>query len=268
MHGDVALIEYTTVMRQIYDAHRALDEKDPRLGSSFCAQGCTEDELAATEQRLGARLPFSYRQFLLEVNGCAMLDLAHGGLLPADRIGWLRDLSWNLLTSFCEPLAELEDISEDEHLCYGREQDCGRFRRAYVADLLQIGDEYDGSVYLLNPRVVDSSGEWEAWSFAHWYPGVCRHPSFEGLVTKAREAVLREVHLSSLQVDGEAIVNTALPELRRAMNVEGLLPTEAVIRYIHDKAESDESFAAWMRTTQPYFALLEALGYKPSVHRR
>jgi hypothetical protein len=258
------MIQYTTVMRQIHDAHHALDEEDPRLAKPLCMQGCTEDGLAATEKRLGARLPFSYRQFLLEINGCPILDLAHGGLLPADRVGWLRDLSWNLLTSFCEPLDELEDISEDEHLCYGTEQDCGCFRRAYVPDLLQIGDEHDGSVYLLNPQVVDSDGEWEAWSFAHWYPGAVRYPSFEALVTEAYEQVLREVHLTSLQVDGEAIIRTAVPELRRAMDVEGLSPTEAVMRYIHDKAESDESFAAWMRTTQPYFALLEALGYKQS----
>ncbi|MER6977287.1 hypothetical protein [Streptomyces carpinensis] len=37
-------------------------------------------------------------------------------------------------------------------------------------------------VYLLNPCVVTSDGEWEAWYLAHWLPGAVRYRSFWDLM--------------------------------------------------------------------------------------
>jgi hypothetical protein len=31
---------------------------------------------------------------------------------------------------------------------------------------------------LLNPKVIFPDGAWEAWKFAHWYPGAVRTRSF------------------------------------------------------------------------------------------
>jgi hypothetical protein len=40
----------------------------------------------------------------------------------------------------------------------------------------------DAAVYLLNPRVTTSSGEWEAWCLASWSPEAERFPSFEAMM--------------------------------------------------------------------------------------
>jgi len=34
--------------------------------------------------------------------------------------------------------------------------------------------------------VVDAEGEWEAFYFAHWVPGVDRYPSFRALMERER----------------------------------------------------------------------------------
>jgi hypothetical protein len=59
---------------------------------------------------------------------------------------------------------------------------------AYLPTALQVSAvEHGGTaVYLLNPRVVAADGEWEAFYFAHWVPGVDRYPSFRALMEAER----------------------------------------------------------------------------------
>jgi hypothetical protein len=45
-------------------------------------------------------------------------------------------------------------------------------------------------MYLLNPEVVGADGEWEAFFFAHWVPGVRRFPSFWALMLAEQEDFL------------------------------------------------------------------------------
>jgi hypothetical protein len=40
--------------------------------------------------------------------------------------------------------------------------------------VLQISDDFEGSVILLIPEVATASGEWETWHFAPWLPGAHR----------------------------------------------------------------------------------------------
>ena len=48
----------------------------------------------------------------------------------------------------------------------------------------------DVRLLLLNPRVRFPDGEWEAWDYAAWYPGVVRYRSFwEMMETMYRDAV-------------------------------------------------------------------------------
>ena len=209
-------------------------------------QGKTERTLAPT-----------YREFLLTVNGCAKLGFAHGGLLPVNEIAWFYDTNPEWVDAYTD--VDIEDITAEEHLEHA--DDSVRFRRAYLPHLLQIGDVYDGSVYLLNPQVKNAAGEWEAWTFANWYPGASRKPSFADLVTSAHTEVLRELHLKNVPVDEEAVLEKALPILREQI-AQGESPNVAVGKYLVSASKSDEMFAAWMRTKQPYYALLEALGYK------
>lgn len=40
----------------------------------------------------------------------------------------------------------------------------------------------DVRMLLLNPRVTFPDGEWEAWDYASWYPGVYRYRSFRDMM--------------------------------------------------------------------------------------
>ena len=46
------------------------------------------------------------------------------------------------------------------------------------------------AMYLLNPQVTSADGEWEAFFFAHWVPGVRRFPSFGALMQAELENLL------------------------------------------------------------------------------
>ncbi|WP_181970637.1 SMI1/KNR4 family protein [Kitasatospora xanthocidica] len=56
------------------------------------ASGAPRTDIEALEQRLGATLPSSYRQFLLASNGWLHVNDAEGPLLNAAQVGWLKDL--------------------------------------------------------------------------------------------------------------------------------------------------------------------------------
>ncbi len=64
------------------------------------------------------------------------------------------------------------------------------FDREHFRRSLVIADPIPGDsmIYVLNPLVVASDGEWEAWRFAHWIPGAERFPSFE-LLMRAEHAL-------------------------------------------------------------------------------
>lgn len=135
--------------------------------------GATEFEVMQAEERLGGRLPPSYRAFLLAANGW-------GGetMLPVGEVGWLRDLD----PDAAEPWYEIS-ISDEEYLIYGDGQDTAlHFRSEYLPDTLLIG-RFDDGDYLLNPRIITPDGEWEAWHVTGWYPGARRFRSFRDLMT-------------------------------------------------------------------------------------
>ncbi len=250
------MADYRKLMDEIFAAHGDLDDwDDPASISRFAP--ATDAEVAAAELRLQCRFPGSYRQFLLDVNGCPKLGIAFGGLLPVDQVQWFAESEPQWVEAYMAPAGDLADISEEDHVALA--DDCVRFRRAYLPHLLKIGESYDGSVYLLNPLVKTASGEWEAWSFANWFPGATRARSFEELVRSEHRAVLNEVHLRSIQVDEDAILAKAIPILRDQIS-RGESPSAAVAMYLTSESQNDEMFAAWMRTKQPYYALLKALG--------
>ncbi|MEQ8226028.1 MAG: hypothetical protein ABRQ37_27190, partial [Candidatus Eremiobacterota bacterium] len=45
-----------------------------------------------------------------------------------------------------------------------------------------ISEEVDSAIYLLNPHVVTSDGEWEAWFFGYTLPGAIRYRSFREMM--------------------------------------------------------------------------------------
>jgi cell wall assembly regulator SMI1 len=138
--------------------------------------GATEAEITAAEQRLGIRLPPSYRAFLAETNGFDHIGSFIYRLYSAAEIDWFRVRNQDWIEAYQIG----DDISHEEHLA--NPEDSVRFRTAYLSSCLQISEEGDSAVVLLNPEVVNGEGEWEAWFFANWSPGARRYPSFSAYV--------------------------------------------------------------------------------------
>ena len=147
--------------------------------------GATEAEIALAEQRLGVRLPPSYRAFLAEANGFDHVGPFIYRLYSTAEIDWfrVRNRDW------IEAYQTGDDVSPEEHLA--NPQDCVHLRAAYLSSCLQISEEGDSAVVLLNPEVINDEGEWETWFFANWNPGAERHPSFSAYVQSELESLKR-----------------------------------------------------------------------------
>ncbi|GGS73313.1 hypothetical protein GCM10010156_35210 [Planobispora rosea] len=152
----------------------------PDPGSWLGSPGVAESEIVQHEQRLGVRLPPSYREFLRVTNGWDGDGIACGPLLPIEGIGWLRDLDPHLADM---GLSQDEGLrpSDEDYFVYGDDQHTYHVRWEYVSDTLQIG-EYDAGAYLLNPHITTPDGEWEAWYIAPWLAGAERCRSFWDLM--------------------------------------------------------------------------------------
>lgn len=158
---------------RLTDQQVAISVTDDKVISCWLGErGATEEEIASAEQRLGAKLPPSYRTFLMESNGFEYPDYFISRLYGTGKIDWFRIGNQDWIDAY-----QVEgDISPQEHL--NQRANCVAFRRAYLSSCLQISDECDGAVVLLNPEVVTTSGEWETWFFANWLPGANRYASF------------------------------------------------------------------------------------------
>jgi hypothetical protein len=129
-----------------------------------------------TEKRLKIPLPPSYRSFLRISNGWGPLNSFVKHLLPVREIDWLRKLTPGLI----DPYSIVEDDSADEAYFDYTEPSID-YRAKHLKETLQISDFHDALV-LLNPQVIASDGEWEAWFFANWIPGAHRYRSFAELM--------------------------------------------------------------------------------------
>lgn len=148
------------------------------------AAGATSEEVGAHEQRLGAGLPSSYRQFLLTSNGWLNTTQGIDRILPVQEVGWTRDLDPELVSAWTEGYRDAGIRTDDEeYFVYGESQDPTSLRPEYLPHTLKISHTPNATdVYLLNPCVVGGDGEWEAWYLAHWLPGAVRYQSFWDLM--------------------------------------------------------------------------------------
>jgi hypothetical protein len=144
--------------------------------------GAGESEVAALERRLDTVLPPSYRSFLLASNGFLQPGVIVPRLLSTDRVDWFRSAHQDTIDIWTRATEAAGDA-----LCAGTEA----FEQ-HLPNALQVSEvERVGSaVYLLNPDVVAPDGEWEAFYFAHWVPGVRRYPSFRALMLAEQESLL------------------------------------------------------------------------------
>lgn len=138
---------------------------------------CGENELGALEARLGAKLPPSYRDFLLTSNGLAVPNFV--SLLPAAQVDWFAKFdeygaidAWNHAD---------DEATDEQYNTYGADQDCIHMRPRHLRAALQISTSIDGDVLLLIPE-VRFGDEWEAWFLGNKNPGAYRYRSFRDLM--------------------------------------------------------------------------------------
>jgi hypothetical protein len=176
---------WQTFLRQltqdlIIDDDFLADEVPPEVIDSgwLGYDGATEAQLQAAEQRLGVKLPPSYRTFLQTTNGWRQLNSYILKMWSAEEIDWFATKHQSTINIWINNYAHALPISDQDYFVYGEEQYAPRFRPHYLQTALEISECDDTTVYLLNPKVVTADGEWEAWLFASWLPGAHRYHSF------------------------------------------------------------------------------------------
>lgn len=152
----------------------------PRGGSDFRPR--RDDQLADVERRLKIPLPPSYRAFLKVSNGWGQTTFAIEHVWGTRQINWFRKKNRDWIEAYTVPSMwePHEETPDEEYFAY--EQLAAEFRSAHLKETLQISEIGDAAVYLLNPQVIDGTGEWEAWFFANWLPGVHRYRSFREMM--------------------------------------------------------------------------------------
>ena len=141
--------------------------------------GASEQQIHDLEQRFGRSLPGSYRSFLRLTNGWRRTSPFIEQLWSTAEVDYfhVRNQEWiDILIDVAPP------VSAKEHSSYGDDQEVLTYRADHLREVVQISDVGDAAVYLLNPQVVASDGEWEAWFLASWAAGVRRYRSFWDLM--------------------------------------------------------------------------------------
>lgn len=158
---------------------------DPRVTPEVVASGwlgspgASEAQIAELEARLVTTLPPSYRSFLQVSNGFLQPGVIVPRLLPAAEVTWLRDVEPETIEIWTEGLSSPGDPDADVPE-----------RRLSSALRVSARETVGTAMYLLDPRSVNADGEWEAWFFAHWVPGIDRFPSFRALMQAELDKLL------------------------------------------------------------------------------
>lgn len=150
----------------------------------------TEQQLSQLESYLERTLPPSYRAFLSVSNGWRWGTYNLDQLWPAEEIDWFAVRNQNFIDEWMKSSAA-QPLPDAEYFVYGDEQTHELFRAQYLQTALQISDWSGDAICLLNPEVVTPEGEWEAWLFLTWLPGVERYRSFQDLMQAEHEGFLR-----------------------------------------------------------------------------
>jgi hypothetical protein len=156
--------------------------------------GANEKQLAELENKLKTELPPSYREFLKVSNGWRFTGNFVDQIWSTEQVDWLKNSKRdtpNTAEGFALWDGNLRQ--EDAHQSYRQKVTvipAAQF--SFVAEALEISDfERGGSAqYFLMPQLVDANGEWEAWFYAHWLPGVIRFASFWDLMQREYQGFL------------------------------------------------------------------------------
>ncbi|MCK8438250.1 SMI1/KNR4 family protein [Streptomyces sp. D2-8] len=169
------------------DETRSEDDEAARRARWLGFPPASEERIAAMEERLGRRMPPSYRRFL-EVSD---------GWRHAGGFVWLlagtEDAHWHDNES---GLADLFEEYLDEDAGPGERREADLWRRG-----LQLDVESDATHVLLDPEDVDGDGEWAVYTWASWRAAPPeRHANFHAFMRDMH----REFHsLRARPGDGE-----------------------------------------------------------------
>ncbi|MFF7445520.1 MULTISPECIES: SMI1/KNR4 family protein [unclassified Streptomyces] len=147
------------------DETRGQDDEAAREARWLGFPPASEERIAAMEERLGRRMPPSYREFLKVSDGWR-----HAGgfvwlLAGTESVRWHENES-GLADMFEEDLDEDADPEE--------QQEAELWRRG-----LQLDVESDATYVLLDPDDVDEDGEWAVFTWASWRASAPeRHANF------------------------------------------------------------------------------------------
>ncbi|MFC4563644.1 SMI1/KNR4 family protein [Nocardiopsis mangrovi] len=161
------LAEYSADMLRVGDERELFGVGQEQRSASWLGyEGATEEQITDLEARLGTRLPPGYRSFLAASDGWTTISAFMYGLRSTATVGWLSDL-------------QDQNTLEEEYL-----EGAGP-----VGPLLLVSGDGDAQYWLLDAGDVGADGEWAAYVWASWYPGLGeRHRSFGDLVVAERAA--------------------------------------------------------------------------------
>ena len=146
--------------------------------NSISRKGCTAEEIDALELRLNTKLPSSYKSFLLVTNGAYLLERPFE-LLMANKVDWLIQTDPDTVEAWSK---DEYDVPDELYYVYDSRQDSVNMRNEYVKCCLTISSEFDTDLFLLNPKIKNAEGEWEAWLLSPKNPGAIRFRSFWDLM--------------------------------------------------------------------------------------
>ncbi|MCG0287244.1 SMI1/KNR4 family protein [Streptomyces sp. PSAA01] len=164
------LAEYSAAILRVADDEDLSEVGDDQRAAGWLGfEGADEASVLALEERLGTRLPPSYRAFLGASDGWLNISPFMWRMRAAKTVGWLREAdpeTWAVIRG-----GEGEDW--DDTVLMDR--------------ALLVSEEGDAQHWLLDPADVSEDGEWAAYIWASWYPALGdRHASFAELVAEER----------------------------------------------------------------------------------
>jgi lectin domain-containing protein/SMI1/KNR4 family protein SUKH-1 len=177
------LTEYgLDVVRTMDEAERQQFTHDQLSRGWLGGDPVDESGVAALEERLGVRLPASYRAFVGASDGWRSIGEFMYVMRGIDEIDWFRT---------AEPRT-CEILGDDEYL------------GPILKRALLISKEGDAQYWFLDPGDVSPDGEWAAYTWSSWGFLSERFPSFAALVADERQSMeqLRGYSGSAMHPDG------------------------------------------------------------------
>lgn len=190
----------------------------------------TEEEVRAAEERLGERLPPSYRNFLLASNGWRGIGPMMYELVSVDEIGWLHETAPDVIDV-------VVGGREDAERLLGRPVPGREDERLLWRSVLLSGPA-DGDYWLLDGNDIGPDGEWTAYEWPVGDGGQPEpYPSFGALVADLRASFeeLRGQEGHPVHPEG---ADELLAEGRRQALAGNVEAAEAALQAAHSKGSA------------------------------